>query len=95
MVAKGDILEAAKVIEAALTKLTLHKVSTKVHVFETDYGRLKALIGDGGFRDMLPMERLTTVLEYLRENVSEEHLSYLIAVFPMDLDEYDRSVHEA
>lgn len=93
MVAKSDILTAARAIEEALEKLTLHKASAKVHVFETEWGHLRALVGSGGFDDVPLGERQRIVWEFLREHVPAESLVHLIAVHPMGLDEYDRSVH--
>lgn len=92
MVAKGDILTAALKIEEALGTLTLEHASAKAWVFETQWGRLRALIGSGGFKDMPLGQRQKVVWDFLRERVPPEYLNHLGAVHPMDLDEYDRSV---
>lgn len=94
MVAKGDILTSAREIENALQRFIVQSSTSKVHVFETEWGHLRALIGSGGFKDMPLGERQRIVWDFLRERVLEEYLIHLVAVHPMDLDEYDRSVAE-
>ena len=94
MVAKSDILTAKKEIENALNALTLQKASAKVFVFETEWGHLRALIGSGGFNDVSLGKRQKIVWDFLREQVSPECLVHLIAVHPMDLDEWHQNVRE-
>ena len=95
MVAKSDIPTAKQRIEDALARFTVGQASAKVYVFYTDWGHLRALIGSGGFSDMPLGERQEVVWDYLHEHVQPEHLIHLVAVHPMDLDEYNRSVMEA
>jgi stress-induced morphogen len=94
VVAKSDILTAKKAIENALNALTLQNVSAKVFVFETEWGHLRALIGSGGFTDVSLGERQKIVWDFLREKVPPECLMHLIAVHPMDLDEWHQNVSE-
>ena len=93
MVAKGDILTAAQKIEEALAQLTFEKASAKAFVFETEWGHLRALVGSDGFKHMPLGERQEIVWEFLRQCVPQDYLIHLVAVHPMDLDEYDRSAH--
>ena len=92
MVAKSDILTAANQIERALAGFTLNEATVKAHVFETEWGHLKALIGSEGFNDVSLGERQQIVWDFLRESVPAESLAHLIAVYPMGLAEYDRRV---
>lgn len=95
MVAKSNILTAAKVIESALYELVANGASTKVHVFEADWGNLRALIGSDGFKGMSLGRRQEVVWEFLRDRVPKEHLDFLKAVHPFDIDEYDANVAQA
>ena len=92
MVAKSDILTAANQIEQALGTLTPNAAPTKAHVFETDWGHLKAIIGSEGFKDVSLGARQQIVWDFLREKVPKDALAHLIAVYPMGLAEYDRQV---
>ena len=93
MVAKSDILEAKQEIEDKL-KERFDKACEKVFVFETDWGHLRALIGSDAFRDAPLGERQEIVWQFLRDSVPNEHWTHLIAVHPMDIDEYDRNTRE-
>lgn len=94
MVAKSDILTARREIEEALGKFIHERASSKVYVFETEGQHLRALIGSGGFEGVGLSERQDMVWLFLRDEVMEESLAFLVAVHPMDLDEYDRTVQE-
>lgn len=94
MVAKSNILIAAREIETALGRFELGSGPTKVCVFETDWGHLRALVGSDGFTGINPGERQRRVLDYLKDNVRHEYVGFLIAVHPVDLDEFDRQVLE-
>jgi len=94
MVAKGNIVTAAREIEEALNEFVLKKNSAKVSLIKTEWGSLRALIGSGGFAGVGLGLRQEMVWDYLREKVSDESLGFLSAVYPMDLDEWDRNVSE-
>lgn len=94
MVAKGDILTAKQEIEVALGRFVGGGAATKVFVFETQWQHLRALIGSDGFRTIEMAKRQKMVWEYLEEHASKEALQFLVAVHPMDLDEYDKNVRE-
>ena len=94
MVAKNDLLTAKRAIEGALQKFVHHGAAAKVHVFETEWGHLRALVGSDGFKGVSLGERQKMIWEYLREHVPSECLVNLYGVHPMDLDEYDVRVTE-
>ena len=94
MAQKNDLRVAAEEIERALRALVHDRASARVYVFETEWGNLRALLGDGSFSGMSPGRRQEVVWDYLREHVSEESLKHLYGVHPMDLDEYDVRVVE-
>ena len=95
MVAKGDVLTAVRLIAESLEEFVQHGASTKVHVFETEWGHLRALVGSDGFQGMSLGKRQEVVWEYLREHVPAEYLSHLVAVHPMDIEEYNANVMQA
>ena len=94
MVQKSDILTAKQAIEGALWKFVNQSASAKVHVFETEWGHLRALVGSGAFKAMRIVDRLDLIWKYLREHVNQEDLVHLSRVDPMDLAEYDAHVAE-
>ena len=94
MAQKNDLRVAAERIEEALWALVRDRASAKVHVFETKWGHLRALVGDGSFAGMGLGRRQEVVWDHLREHVNEESLKHLVGVHPMDVDEYDAHVDE-
>jgi hypothetical protein len=95
MVAKRDILTAAQRIKEALEGLVQNGASTKVFVFETEWGHLRALVGSDGFRGMSLGRRRDVVWNHLRAHVPPDLLANLVAVHPFDLGEYDANVSQA
>lgn len=94
MVAKATLKDAKSEITAALRGI-FEKVSDqspRVHVYETEWGHLRALIGHDGFRSMSPVERQENVWAMLREVVDDIYLAHLAAVHPMDIEEYELNV---
>lgn len=89
MVAKNDTVTAARLIEEALEAFPRSNATTKAHVFETEWGQLRALVGSDVFKGMPLAERQDVVWKHLRERVPAECLENLYGVHPMDLDEYD------
>ncbi len=94
MVVKSNILTAKREIEAALDGFVAGGAVTKVFVYETEWQHLRALIGSDGFRDIGLSARQKMIWSYLQEHVTKESLLFLMAVHPMELDEYDRNVRE-
>ena len=94
MVAKSDILTSARKIENALQRFIVQSSTSKVHVFETEWGHLRALIGSDGFTGVALAKRQEIVWDFLHDQVEPVYLNHLMAVHPMALDEYDRSVAE-
>ncbi|MCH7596204.1 MAG: hypothetical protein IID35_06550 [Planctomycetes bacterium] len=95
MVAKKGIQEAQLKIEEALcAEFEQRSTSSKVSVFETEWGHLRALIADESFRGLGPVDRQERVWSVLRKRVDDAFLVHLAGVHPMDPDEYDRSVAE-
>jgi len=94
VVAKSNILTAAREIESALRTFALDSKASKALVFETNWGHLKALVGCDGFLGVSLGKRQELIWDYLRDRVAQEFLAHLIAVHPMDLDEFERSVQE-
>ena len=94
MVAKSDILTAKARIEEALHRLVQLRTCDKFHVFESDWGHLRALIGSDAFKGKNAVERQEIVWDWLREQVDPENLVFLYGVHPMDRAEYDSMVEE-
>lgn len=94
MVTKSDLLTARQKIKEYLKKRFETQGIEKVHVFETEYGHIRALVGNEEFRDLNPVERQELVWSLLRKNVEAEYLVFLYGVHPMDLEEYDRQTRE-
>ena len=95
MVTKSDLLTARQKIKEYLKKRFEKQGLEKVYVFETEYGHIRALIGNEEFRDLNPVERQELVWDLLRENVEPQYLVFLYGVHPMDIDEYDRCTYES
>ena len=94
MVAKNDLVIAAREIDEALQKFVRHGATTKVYVFDTEWGHLRALVGSDGFKGMSDGERQELIWKHLKANVLPEYLAYLYVVRPMDLEEYDAETQE-
>ena len=94
MVAKGNIVAAKQEIEKALDDFVASGAVTKVYVFETEAQHLRAVIGSDGFSGVGVSERQKIVWSYLQEHVKRDLLTFLVAVHPMNIDEYDRNVRE-
>lgn len=89
MVARQNQLEkAAHAVEHALWELVQNRTSDQVHVFDTEWGHLWALVGSDTFKGMNVVERQDLVWEHLRQRVNQEDLAHLTRVDPMDHDEY-------
>lgn len=95
MVAKSDILTAAQEIEKSLLEFVQNRSSDTVHVFESEWGHIRALVGSDAFKDVGAIERQELVWDWLRQHVAAEHLVFLYGVHPMDFEEYKASVRSA
>lgn len=92
MVAKNDILTAQEQIEETLREFVHHRGGEVVHVFESEWGHLRAIIATNAFKDMNVVLRQEMIWDWLREHVASEHLVFLYGVHAMDDTEYKRSV---
>ncbi len=92
MVAKSDILTARREIEKELWEFVHDRTCDLVHVFESDWGHLRAVVASDAFKDVSVVERQELVWKWLREHVASEYLVLLYGVHPLDHAEYDASV---
>ncbi len=89
MAEKNDLRIAAEAIETALKAFVLDSETQRVHVFESQWGNLRAVVGSARFENMGIGERQEAIWKHLRERVDPKYRVYCYGVHPMDPQEYE------